>query len=162
MPPSPLTSRSPELLIMCIDDEKDKKKDYPSSHRHSRFSSCSKCVSSQHSDDYKRIKGDKWAKTSKVLKAVNNHVTAALYFNNSRLPKQSQDCNSHVSCNIVKWAKKMDLPMKSDVFKTSDTSYTLFWTNSRLLTTVRAATKVLKRRCSHTSFASRLNQLYHI
>lgn len=52
-PPSPLTGRPHEPRKMSEDENKKKKKDEVSSHRHSRFSSRLKCGLSQHSDNYK-------------------------------------------------------------------------------------------------------------
>lgn len=50
---------------------------------------------------------------------MNTHFTEVLDYKNYCLVKQSQEYNGHDSGKIAKWAKRMDLQMKSAVLKPS-------------------------------------------
>lgn len=55
-----------------------------------------------------------------VPRPVNTHITTAFHFNNYCLEKQSQEYNNLFSGKIPKWARKMDVQMKTTLFKPSD------------------------------------------
>lgn len=74
----------------------------PSSHHHSKSSSCLKCGLRRHSDRYKIDKHDKGPRGVKFLNLVNTHFTAALDFDNYCLQKQSEAYNSRISDKLAK------------------------------------------------------------
>lgn len=55
-----------------------------------------------------------------TLKPVNIYFTETLEYRIYRLAKQSQEYNGCVSKKIARWPKRMDVHMKSAVFKPSD------------------------------------------
>lgn len=72
------------------------------------------------SDKYLIDKGDRGAKGIKVLKPLNTYYTEALDFLTYRLRLQSQKYNGHISEKMDKWARRMNVQMKSACFRPSD------------------------------------------
>lgn len=82
---------------------------------------CQKCGSDKHhSDDYTVDPHNKRAREVRKLNSVKNHFTKALDYKNCRLVKQPQKYGGHISGRIAKWARHMDVSMKSAAFKPSD------------------------------------------
>lgn len=124
-PTLPLIGLSPELS-KTFKEDKNKKKEKPSSHYHSQFSSCLKCGSSPQSDNYKIEKDDKKPKGVKVLGPMRTHLTAALDFITYRPQKQPVEYNSDISDKITVWTLKMDVQIETAMFRRSDPISILF------------------------------------
>lgn len=57
------------------------------------------------------------------MKTVSTYFTAAKNFETYRLTPQAQKYNGHIYGNISKWAKRMEVGVKSSIFKPADPIY---------------------------------------
>lgn len=73
-------------------------------------------------DDYTVDRHKKRSRVVEVLRSVNTYFTSVMNFENYHVTLQSQKYNGHIYGQIAKWAKRMDVQMKSSIFKPSDPS----------------------------------------
>lgn len=124
-PPSPQPVMSPESPHLLLEEEKKEPKEKTSSSPFKSSkpsnSTCRKCRSNKdYSDDHNVYRHNKGGRGVRTLKSVHTHFTKALAYNSYRLVRRSWEYNGNISGNVAKSAKRMDVLMKSGVFKPSD------------------------------------------
>lgn len=82
---------------------------------------CKQCDYSKGSSNVYKVDGHrKGSSAVEVLKPVNTDFTAVTNFETYHLTPQSQRQNVHMSGKIAKWAKCMDVYMKSSMVRLSN------------------------------------------